>query len=335
MADIRKFIISRDEEHILKLEYFSPSTPYSQLRSEVILLKSYGYSNDKISEYIKISSGTISTWITKFEKDRLSFVLSKCGKFSVHEINRRVIFENEIIDKPSNKPFKCTCCGKEYPEHSKKYFMQHIVAGKYLISSVCKECKKNKRYDREYSSDKTKLLCHKCMQYKPIAEFHIDSRPEKELEKEGQYRILYRNGRKSFCKDCAKKVERERYIRRDDKSKLYKCIQSKWLGARDRAKRKELEFTITKDDLINKYNEQNGKCALTGIDMTFEMYNNRNHTNISIDRIDSNKGYTLDNIQLVCMSVNQFKNDIPMDEFIFICKKIADKFSNNEYICSK
>lgn len=335
MPKFRKFMISKDEDHLLKLEYFSPSTSYSKIRAEVILLKSYGYINSKISKYVKISSATISSWVTRYEKEGLNFILSQSGSFSVNEITTKKIFENEIISKQSKSPFKCTCCGKEYPEHTKKYFMQHIVAGKYLLSSICKECKKNRRYDREYSSDKTKLLCHKCMQYKSISEFHIDSRPKDKLENEGQYRILYRNGRKSFCKDCAKKVERERYIRRDDKNKLYKYLQSKWLGARDRAKRKELEFTITKDDIINKYNEQKGKCALTGIDMTFEMYNNRTHTNISIDRIDSNKGYIIDNIQLVCMAVNQFKNDIPMDEFIFICKRVADKFSNNEYICSK
>lgn len=43
------------------------------------------------------------------------------------------------------------------------------------------------------------------------------------------------------------------------------------------------------------WNKQKGKCALTGIPMTVTK-SGRTNTNISIDRIDSNKGYTKDNV---------------------------------------
>jgi len=38
--------------------------------------------------------------------------------------------------------------------------------------------------------------------------------------------------------------------------------------------------------------------------MTYEMDAGRVYTNISIDQIEQGKGYTEDNVQLVCMAVN-------------------------------
>lgn len=43
--------------------------------------------------------------------------------------------------------------------------------------------------------------------------------------------------------------------------------------------------------------------------MTFYLDNGRTFTNISIDRITPNLGYTKENIQLVCMAVNQMKSN--------------------------
>lgn len=41
-----------------------------------------------------------------------------------------------------------------------------------------------------------------------------------------------------------------------------------------------------------------------------------NHCNMSVDRIDSNKNYTKDNIQLVCAMANRMKMDLSNEDFI-------------------
>ena len=46
------------------------------------------------------------------------------------------------------------------------------------------------------------------------------------------------------------------------------------------------------------------------------------------DRIDSTKGYTKDNIQLVTMAANQMKNDLQMDEFISLCKSVINNYES-------
>lgn len=50
-----------------------------------------------------------------------------------------------------------------------------------------------------------------------------------------------------------------------------------------------------------------------------------NKYNISVDRIDSSKGYTKDNIQLICGMVNIIKYKLPQEKFIELCKKISKK----------
>lgn len=53
---------------------------------------------------------------------------------------------------------------------------------------------------------------------------------------------------------------------------------------------------------------------------------NRFITNASVDRIDSEYGYTEDNVQLVCSRVNLMKGPLPQQTFFDLCRIIA----NNE-----
>lgn len=71
-----------------------------------------------------------------------------------------------------------------------------------------------------------------------------------------------------------------------------------------RAKESKKDNTITTDDLLQLYNLQNGKCALTNQQM-FKVFDHPK--SISIDRIDSSIGYQQSNIQLVCSWVNKAK----------------------------
>jgi hypothetical protein len=59
--------------------------------------------------------------------------------------------------------------------------------------------------------------------------------------------------------------------------------------------------------------------------MTFRPGAKRNNINynISIDRIDSNKDYLKNNIQLVCATLNQLKTDLKNEHFKQLCKLVA------------
>jgi len=77
--------------------------------------------------------------------------------------------------------------------------------------------------------------------------------------------------------------------------------------ARTRATEKGMEFTITKEDIIIP-----DKCPLLGIDIISKA-KDRTHSP-SLDRKDSTKGYTPDNIWVVSSRANTLKNDATLKE---------------------
>ena len=73
------------------------------------------------------------------------------------------------------------------------------------------------------------------------------------------------------------------------------------------------------------YQEQQGKCAISNLPMTFDR--NCEHT-VSVDRIDSNIGYHPDNIHLTCWWVNRMKFDWHLEDFRNKVKLLSDSFVN-------
>jgi hypothetical protein len=87
-----------------------------------------------------------------------------------------------------------------------------------------------------------------------------------------------------------------------------------------RARSKGQKCDITEEFLEQLRIRQNNKCVYSGIEFSEEM----KHDKISIDRIDSNKGYTKDNVQLVTKAVNYMKQEYSEAMFLHLCRKIVD-----------
>lgn len=75
-------------------------------------------------------------------------------------------------------------------------------------------------------------------------------------------------------------------------------------------------FNLKYDDIVNIWNKQCGKCHHSGIPMKYD----KNEWRLSIDRIDNDKGYTVDNIVLCCLEFNTRKTwtDTKINEMIDI-----------------
>lgn len=78
------------------------------------------------------------------------------------------------------------------------------------------------------------------------------------------------------------------------------------------------------EDLWNLFEKQERKCAMTGLGLTLRGYGKPPGT-ASVDRIDSSKGYTKDNIQWVHKDVNKMKMDFTKEYFIEVCRLITEK----------
>ena len=83
-----------------------------------------------------------------------------------------------------------------------------------------------------------------------------------------------------------------------------------------------ITFNVTMNDLWAIYEQQNGKCALSGIDIGFAKMAKLPST-ASLDRIDSSKDYSINNIQWVHKDINKMKMDLNQDRFIELSKLIA------------
>ena len=92
------------------------------------------------------------------------------------------------------------------------------------------------------------------------------------------------------------------------------------------AKRKQhLGFNLDLVYLLDIYEKQSGNCAISGVRMTYLAGSGRINTNISIDRIDSSKGYLRDNVQFVCDVVNRMKQDMSQGDLENWCSLILRK----------
>ena len=53
-----------------------------------------------------------------------------------------------------------------------------------------------------------------------------------------------------------------------------------------------------------------------------------NKSTASLDRIDSSKGYTIDNIQWLHKDINKMKWDFSQEKFLELCKKIVNNLGD-------
>lgn len=93
--------------------------------------------------------------------------------------------------------------------------------------------------------------------------------------------------------------------------------------SRARARRTGRVHTLTVRELLDCWERQCGRCALTGKAMTLTVGHGVVRTNISVDRIDSKEGYTAQNVQLVCCIVNMMKSDLTDKEFVTYCQMVV------------
>lgn len=135
----------------------------------------------------------------------------------------------------------------------------------------------------------------------------------------------------SWCKKCISDKQASYHARTWGVDKLKytafkrtKSARSYLAYLRSKAKqRRKNQEVISLDALELLWNAQNGLCALTKWPMTMELANGVVPTNCSLDRIDSNLGYIVGNVQLVCRAANVAKHDLTQSEFISLCKAVA------------
>ena len=151
------------------------------------------------------------------------------------------------------------------------------------------------------------------------------SENQNELERRRAYQREY------YAKNKKRLNERAANWRKNNPDKVRTSKQNWWVANKEDSKKKHQKWQLTLkgrlcrklyhlkkhkngkvrevnidvDFLLNLWNSQDGKCAISDYPMSFT---ESNLFGVSIDRIDSNGGYTKDNVQLVCQGINFAKN---------------------------
>lgn len=207
---------------------------------------------------------------------------------------------------------QCDVCGRWLDKNISNFKKYSHKTNGLNFHTTCRECENHAKLSTEWNGDN--LLCHICGEYRDPSEFTYA----------GANKYAIRQNKDCRCNTCKSEQRRLAIATYDDNVKLEKVLQARWLAARSRAIDKSIPFTITKEDLLAIWESQEGKCAVSGLDMTYELGEGRTYTNVSVDQIVPSKGYTIDNIQLVCMAVNQLKSDFSMDIILTLCSAIVE-----------
>jgi hypothetical protein len=126
------------------------------------------------------------------------------------------------------------------------------------------------------------------------------------------------DGYHSWCKECCKAGNAI------SRGKLNSTIEGRakvfLQNARKSAAKRQQAFALTVDDVVACWKIQGGVCVYSGRKMTLDA---GQLTTVSIERINSDEGYTPENTVLVCQAINRMKSDFELDDFYDLCRDVA------------
>lgn len=146
--------------------------------------------------------------------------------------------------------------------------------------------------------------CSKCKIEKELTEFYFNKK---------------RDSFEASCKPCRQKSV-EKYLENNDNLKHIFYSRVSNIKARINY---ELEDDF-RDYLIELWNKQNGKCFYSGVDMILKGYGKNINNAMTIDRVDSSRGYVKGNVVLCCSIINKMKQNLTIEELINWCDLIKN-----------
>lgn len=91
------------------------------------------------------------------------------------------------------------------------------------------------------------------------------------------------------------------------------------------AKFRNIEFNLTIEQIWELFLQQERRCVLTGLPLEFsESRRTGKVTTASLDRIDSTKPYTINNVQWIHKDVNIMKHDYSEEYFLELCERVVN-----------
>jgi hypothetical protein len=145
-------------------------------------------------------------------------------------------------------------------------------------------------------------FCKECNELKPLSEFYTS---QKSLLCKFHHKLRGRNNKKKYRQN-PKNIEKEKLKSQERKLRLW---ANNLLST---TKRRNCENTLTIDEILEIYQNQNGLCFWFKIPL-IPTLTNKHPQQPSIDRLDRFKGYTKDNVVLSCYAANIGRNETSVE----------------------
>lgn len=181
----------------------------------------------------------------------------------------------------------------------------------------------------------TKKTCSVCKQEKDITEFYM--RPDRQKPIARCKECNYETNKKTWSKKTPEEKIKSYQQSALSYNKAYlsgnvkRIIQHKMAGWRGNAKKKNVQFDLDVDYLLELYNKQEGKCYYTGVILEQEVGRGRGKRSLtsipnqlSLDRIVPSLGYTKGNVAWCSYKINVMKNCCTGEEFYILCNKVIE-----------
>lgn len=226
------------------------------------------------------------------------------------------------------------------------------------LQNNCNDCRKTFRDSGEWPTPRR--TCAECLNLKPVSAFGLRGRQDyanvclpcstgrglkwcpactrDRRTEEFSKNSASPDGLDSFCAECSNSRRRlkakkaggpghvsyrtpEQLSRQEAKDRIsIRGVLSRRISeARQRA-----ECSVTVDFLMRMYSDLDGRCSVSGIPMRVGAAK-RAFDSMSVDRIDSSKGYTEENTRLVIWAVNAGMGDWGEDVFALVCQEVIKR----------
>lgn len=147
--------------------------------------------------------------------------------------------------------------------------------------------------DNQHTSAIENRVCKACGILKDISEFRRHTK--------------VKDGRRWRCRDCCAKEWREWYAKQSGRRKAYMrayCLKPRYAFSYYKANARKRELSMmTFEEFMLFWKKE---CSYCGVSIA----------GVGIDRVDSAKGYSVDNCVPCCGGCNAMKSDMTLDEFL-------------------
>ena len=196
----------------------------------------------------------------------------------------------------------CKRCGNNLPI-SEFYDVPTMTNGK---DNTCKNCRREMKTGKRIADT---LFCPVCKRQLPYYKFLPSKKGEtgrmwccKECY-DNKPNISDNNFRKSYDNDFKELIYRQKR-----ESRIRNFTHAMYIAARNRAKRKGIEFNIDETDITIPE-----ICPLLEIPIEYGTKSNYDRSP-SLDRIDNTKGYIKGNVWVISQKANAMKNSATFEE---------------------